>query len=160
MGVNVIAASLMPISQIAAWFALSKTDSASDPTKALYLTLGATAAFYCAWALFNVFVENDTNELGHYTMGLAAIGCFCQSKYVSLAGIGLVILNFILALFLVFGMSAADLAHAAKDSDTWAGIAWSWIFRAFAISSTVFWCLAFHMVLKIDTTSRAPYQAV
>ncbi|KAL7557060.1 hypothetical protein ACA910_009896 [Epithemia clementina (nom. ined.)] len=161
MSLNVISTSLMPISQIAAWFAVIKTESASNPTSALYNTLGVTATFYCVWALYKVFIEGNKNELGQYSMGLAALGSFCHSKYGSLAGIGVVIVNFLLALFLVLGMSAADLADLVKHTDSTAGIIWAWIFKVYLLSSTAFWVFSFVQVSKLEPdNTRNTYRVV
>lgn len=159
MTVNLVTTCLMPLSQIAAWYAVIKSESARNRNNALYNTLGCTAAFYCAWALYNVYVLGG-QDIGQYTMGLAAIGSFCHSKYASLGGIGLVILNFFLVIYLVMFVGAATLAQEVKGTDSTAGIAWAWIFKAYVLSSTAFWIFSFHKVWKLEPDEANSYTAV
>ena len=148
----VVSTSLMPISQTAAWFALiTSGNNAANPTNKLYTTLAVTSSFYCGWALYKVLIQGDENELGQYSMGLTAVATFCQSKYASLGGLGLVVANFALAIYLVMGMSAAKLAEVVKQTNSTEGIIWAWIFKAYLLSSFVFWSVAFSRVWNLQT---------
>ena len=163
MTLNIVTTSLMPISQTAAWLALIKSKSASNPTNALYKTLAVISLFYCVWALYNVFVQGNEKELGQYSMGVTAVATFFQYKYASLAGLGLVILNFALGICLVIGMSASELAEVVKQTDSTEGIIWAWIFKAYLLSSIVFWSVAFSKVWKLqpsEAIQQAQYSSV
>lgn len=161
----ILTIALMVLSQIAAWYAVIQSDHARNPTIALYNVLGVTAAFYCAWALYKVFVEGNNDELGQYSMGLAALGNFFHSKYAALAGLALVIVNFALGIVLLVGMSAAKLAEVVKHTDSTAGIVWAWIFKTYLLSSLLFWSFSFRKVWRLQpvanaTTNHSSYSAV
>ncbi|KAL7557059.1 hypothetical protein ACA910_009895 [Epithemia clementina (nom. ined.)] len=146
MSINTVAMSLMPISQTAAWYALITSDNATNPTGALYMTLGWTSSFYCGWALYKVLVEGDKKELGQYSMGLTALATFCQSKYASIGALGLVLVNFCYPIYLVMGMSASELAKLVKKTDSKKAIVWAWTFKGYLVSNLIFWGFALSKV--------------
>lgn len=159
----VLTSSLMILSQISAWYAVVQSDHARNPTSALYNTLGVATAFYCAWALYKVLLEGNERELGQYSMGLAALGNLCHSKHAALAGLALVIVNYVLAIVLLIGMSAVNLSELVKHTDSTTGIVWAWIFKAYLLSNLAFWSFSFHKVWKLEPgadTIRSSYSAV
>lgn len=134
---------LMPLSQATGW-TLMLTSSQTVAT--LYPNILAMSSFYCTWALYKKF-NGDKRELGHISMGLAALGAATQSKWPTAAGVSLVILNFaVVAKIVLYDMSSQDLAKAAKKSITWARV-----FKGYFVSSMIFWSTVLYKVVTVES---------
>ena len=130
---------LMPISQATGWTLV--LNSSPDT---LYPRILGMSSFYCAWALYKKF-QGDKRELGHISMGMTALAAATQNRWATSAGVSLVILNFAaVAKIVLVDLSFEGLANAAKKSITWA-----YVFKAYFVSSMIFWSTVLYKVLKI-----------
>jgi len=157
--VSPVATALMPISQAAAWFFLTRS---GDDVAAVYGTVSKAAAFYCAWALFKKFIEGEARELGHISMGTLAIassGVFgpYYSKLASIGGCALVLLNFGLpAYYILIKWNASKLAQVVKNDTSATGVLWAYIFKIYYVSSMIFWSVALYKIWKLPQLPTPP----
>ena len=81
----------------------------------------------------------------HSLTALATL-LFPQAKWPTAAGVALIIANFgAVAKIVLVDLSAADLAKAVKKSLTWAHV-----FRAYFVSSMLFWSTVLYQVIKTE----------
>jgi hypothetical protein len=97
------------------------------------------AAFYCAWALYNRYLGGVTQELGHFSMGAAAITAFLQNRIAALIGGTLVLLNFLLVSSLIIQWDAHTLAEKFKQDTSPKGILWAYTFKCYFVSQILLW---------------------
>lgn len=154
-GINPITTRLMPLSQSLAWYALFKGSAKEDPLTVYFQVVGMAASFYCLWALYKKFVEGDTRELGHISMGLTALGCMLERQNFVLGSIALVVVNFAVPTFAygVLWMPARQLARAVKKTDAKEGIVWAYIFKLYLVSSMCFWSYAGYLIYQAPASA-------
>jgi hypothetical protein len=154
--INPFVTALMPISQTVAWF-LVLTQSFD-----LFKSVSGISAFYCVWALVKRFIQGESKELGHISMGLLAVASFMEKKNFSIAATCLVLGNFALPAFFVFSWSAQELAHRVKQTKTPLdrgiqgsyGIIWARIFKAYFLSSICFWGFVLYQFIELPSDYR------
>jgi hypothetical protein len=135
MAISNIALALMPISQCAAWYLVC-----TIPMPGLYTSVAEIAAFYCVWALYNRFVGGSEQELGHYSMGAAAITAYFHHRIASLIGAALVLANFLfVASIVVWKWDVNTLAEEVKHDTSSKGIFWAYTFKCYFISQILLW---------------------
>lgn len=140
MPVNVVATSLMPISQAVSWTLVLQQGPPNYPV------LAGVAGFYCAWALYNRYLNGIPQELGQYSMGCMVIAGLCQHRFASLAACGLILLNFGAALGLVGLWNAETLARRIKKDTRRISIVWAYIFKLYLISNLALWSTVFYKI--------------
>mmetsp|Transcript_28096 Transcript_28096/g.77275 ORF Transcript_28096/g.77275 Transcript_28096/m.77275 type:complete len:170 (-) Transcript_28096:34-543(-) len=147
--INKLTTRLMPVSQAVCWYSIVNSQKAEDPTTAAFDFVKLASAFFCAWALYNKFLGGMPKELGHISMGLTCAAATFRSKKATVAGIGVVLLNFFLPIvaFNVILMPARKLALMAKKNQTTDGIVWAWVFKGYMISSCFLWGYTMYVVL-------------
>jgi hypothetical protein len=132
MPINIIATSLMPISQAVSWYMVLN--------QPLYRSVFAIALFYCLWALYNRFLAGVTQELGQYSMGLAALATWYKSRPLSMAAACLVLLNFgVPAYYILWKWDATEVAKMIKNDTSELAIVWARVFKAYFVSSIALW---------------------
>jgi hypothetical protein len=146
--INPVTTALMPISQAVAWYLVA------TPSYDLYKSVAGTAAFYCVWALIKRYIQGESKELGHFSMGMLAIASFMQKKNFSIAATVLVLLNFVIPAYFVLSWSAEELAQKVKKCTTQEGIIWAWIFKAYFVSCICFWGFVLSRFIKISSDYR------
>jgi hypothetical protein len=150
--INPLITALMPVSQTVAWYLVL------TPSYGLFKSVSGISAFYCAWALFKRFIQGESKELGHISMGLLAVASFMQKKNFSIAATGLVLANFALPAYFVFSWSAQELAQKIKKTTSEEGIIWAWIFKVYFVSSICFWSFVLYRFIKMPSDAYSSVQ--
>jgi hypothetical protein len=141
--INPFTTALMPLSQTVAWYLVL------TPSYDLFQSVSGISAFYCAWALFKRFIQGESKELGHISMGLLAVASFMEKKNFSIAATGLVLANFALPAYFIFSWSAEELAKKIKKTITQEGIIWAWIFKTYFVSCICFWGFVLYQFIDL-----------
>jgi hypothetical protein len=121
-------AAIMPISQSVAWYTIVQ------PGFPFYNSVCGISAFYCAWAAYKRYLEGNTLELGHYSMGFLALAAFFESRMLTALGTVVVIANTAFVIRIVFPWSAQKTAKTLKGEETDLAIAWSYVFKVYLVS--------------------------
>jgi hypothetical protein len=147
--VNPVALALMPVSQLVSWKLIQ------SETYPLYPTISGIAAFYCVWALYNLWIEGNHRELGHISMGLLAVAAYFEKRNLTIAATGLVIINFFLPVLYLVPMSAHDMAKLIKEStSTWA-IVWAYIFKLYLLSNLALFSTILYKVVQPQSINNS-----
>jgi hypothetical protein len=134
MAISTIGLSLMPISQCVAWYWVRTT-----PMPALYSSVSEIAAFYCAWALYNRYRAGVKLELGHFSMGVAAVTAYFQNRIAAMIGGTLVLCNFLVVAPMLLQWDAKTLAEKFKQDTSPKGILWAYTFKCYFASQILLW---------------------
>lgn len=145
--INLYTTALMPISQAVCWYFTLTTEP-----RHLYATIAGIGTFYCIWALYNRFTTVP-KELGQFSMGAVAAAGYFKNNTWSIVGTGLVIINFLLPSYFIFGgISGAKLAKVFKKvdakEDPWA-MTWVWVLRGYFVSHLILWSVVIHKLCKM-----------
>jgi hypothetical protein len=138
--VSIIGMALMPLSQSLAWYLLWQATGhhRTTSTLLLYSNVAKIAAFYCAWALYNIVIAKQ-KDLGLFTMGLLAVAAYLEHRVASMVGTLLVLANFGFAAYFVLAWSPNKLAKIVKKTDTPLAIVWAYVFKCYFVVSILFW---------------------
>jgi hypothetical protein len=139
MTANIFAIALMPISQAVSWYFVLK--------RPLYASVLKIASFYCAWALYiRIFVTSK--EMNQFPLGFLAVGAYLERKNLAVAGTIIELVIYVVVFFLVFSLSASELALKHKKEDTPLAICWAYVFKLYSLSNICLWCLVLHKLRK------------
>mmetsp|Transcript_30012 Transcript_30012/g.72835 ORF Transcript_30012/g.72835 Transcript_30012/m.72835 type:complete len:193 (+) Transcript_30012:223-801(+) len=163
---------LMPISQAASWYLIafrpeeSSSSSSSSSSRLLYEGLSMASVFYALWALFNVVVRKRP-DLGVISMSILALASYYQKRTLTMVATFLVIVNYVLALFLVLGMLQKQLKSQSKQEDDKSPSSSSssmkkifpWVFLAYVVSNLILFSLTEYKLWKmgndgVDSTGQ------
>jgi hypothetical protein len=148
MPINIIATSLMPISQAVAWYLVLRNGD-GQPN---YSMFAGIAGFYCAWALYNRYLGDLKQELGQYSMGLMVLACgWSQNRFASMAACGLILVNYAVPIGVVFPLSAHDMAQKFRKDTRPIAIAWAYIFKLYLISNVGLWSTVLYQLYQNGT---------
>jgi hypothetical protein len=148
--INTVAMALMPISQSVAWYAVVGSG------RPLYSSVCGISAFYCGWALYKRFIEGESRELGHISMGCLALATFLERRYLSMAGTGLVLANFAVPVAIILPWSAKKIANTFKGQESDLAIVWANVFKLYLISNICLFGTILYKLFKLPSTGYAP----
>jgi FtsH-binding integral membrane protein len=145
--VKIIPMLLMPISNAASWWFITKSHR-GDQASGLLQVVWKVAFFYMLWALYNKYLGGRPQELGHISMGLMAAAAYFQKKYFSMAACGLVVLNFGVVIPLIFSKGPAGLAKMIQKEKTALSMTWAVIFCAYIFSNFALWSFVLYRLYQ------------
>jgi hypothetical protein len=149
MPVNVIATSLMPLSQTVSWtLVLRQAGGPASSPHHFYPTIGGVAFFYCAWALYNRYLGGVPQELGQFSMGIMVLACYTERRLYCLAACTLIMLNYLAPLGLVVPLSAEQMARQFKKDTRSIAIVWAYIFKLYLLSNLALWSTVFYQIYQ------------
>lgn len=119
----------------------------------LYDVILKVSSFFWVWAMFNRLVLGK-KDLGQFTLLVSGVGAYLEHKTATTVGAVLVLLNYMLAFYILFKPSARTLALKAKNDTSALAMTWIYVFRLYICGGILFWALVLCDLLDFSLPSK------